>query len=165
MILALDLATKTGWCLARAGDPVRVGTHVLPSTGKDIGTFLLRHQHWMEQVFIDHRPELVVYESPILRSGQTQIATLRKLYGLAGVTEMVSTARGVPCFEVNLATAKNLLSGNGRASKPDMIQAARARGVPVEDDNQADAFAVFLCAVKHRSPEHLHCYETEGSLL
>lgn len=164
-ILALDLATKTGWCAARAGDPVRVGTHTLPKTGNDIGTYLDVHCAWMVRTLASHYPDLVVYESPILRSGQTQIATLRKLYGLAGVTEMVCTQNEVPCFEVNLSTAKALMAGDGRAKKPDMIRAAIARGVDVQDDNQADAFAVFLCAIKFRCPELLPVYEMKGPLL
>lgn len=165
IVLSLDLATRTGWCAARAGDPVRVGTNRLPSTGKDMGTFLNAHLDFMERAIINHRPDVVVYESPILRSGNTQIATLRKLYSLAGVTEMACANHGLKVFEVHLQTAKAMLAGTGRAQKHEMIKAARRRGVDVEDDNQADAFAVFLVAVKMLEPDALSAYAERGSLL
>jgi Holliday junction resolvasome RuvABC endonuclease subunit len=157
-ILALDLATKTGWCFAEAGKPVSVGTLQLPRTGNNIGVFLSTFSAWLRPALLERQPDLVVFESPILR-GATQIATLRKLYGLAGVTEMIADEYGARVFECSITQAKKALSGNGRAEKPDMIEAAKGRGVEVTDDNQADAFGVFLFAVAQASPSNLSAYD------
>lgn len=158
-ILALDLATKTGWCRGVPGQPVEVGTHVLPKTGSDIGTFLNAHQDWLDALLLTRDVSLVIYESPILRSGNTNISTLRKLYGLAGVTEMVCVDHKVRCVEVMIQKAKKALAGHARADKAQMMLAAERRNVAVEDDNQADAFGVFLTAIHEGWPEHASFYD------
>lgn len=163
-IVAVDLATRTGWCVARAGKPVRVGTHNLYPYRANVGRFLNAHMKFMGKVLQRGDVDLVAFESPLLRT-QTNLATLRKLYGLAGVTEMVARSHGVRTWEVGATTAKKMLTGNGRAEKQDMIKEANRRGVDVPDDNAADAFAVFLCAVKQHAPSALAFYEAKGTLV
>ena len=158
MLLALDLATNTGFCRGVPGGPVTVGTITLPSTGNDVGTFLNAYANWLRPVLQDGITT-VVFESPSLRSGGTQLATLRKLYSLAGVTEMACQTLNIPVFEERLQTVKKTLAGNGRAEKADMIEAAKLRGVPVTDDNQADAFGIWLCAVHNGWRDSMALYD------
>lgn len=61
--------------------------------------------------------------------------------------ELVAKLRDIRCFEVNVATAKKVLTGNGRAEKADMVIEATRRGFDVTDDHQADACAVGLVAL------------------
>lgn len=162
MILTLDLATRTGWCRGEPGGPVTVGTARLPKTGNDVGSFLNAFEHWLEGAL--DGIEYVVFESPIIRSSQLNIAVMRKLYALAGVTEMVAKKRGLIVLEERIQTVKKQLAGHGRADKEQMVAAARARGVPVTDDNQADAFGLFLCAVARDRPDLLVAYEPNSLL-
>lgn len=142
LILGLDLATRTGWCLGPIGaSPPAFGTHRLPSTGDDIGRFLAAYEDWLIAKVNADQPARVFFEAPIL-SQRTQ--TARKLMSLAGVTEMVCHRLGIPVQEVNISSAKKFFTDDGRADKPKMVGAARSRGWEVEDDNQADACAIWL---------------------
>lgn len=163
-VLALDLATRTGWCVGVAGEPVRVGTHDISRAGDHVGRFLNAHQEFMNKALASGTIDRVWFEAPILQGGNG-LKTLIKLYGLAGVTQMVCLQHKVPVEGVNLATVKKMLTGSGRADKPAMIAAAQARGVDVQDDNQADAFGIYLCALKQHAPDHLSAYAAEGALL
>lgn len=155
-LLCLDLATSLGWC---AGDldarPV-FGTHRLPSTGQDVGRFLVAYDEWLRDCITLHDPARVVFEAPIIWSGKTAKDTARKLFGLASHTEFVCTQRSVRCSEGNLASVKKHLTGHGRASKDEMIAAARARGFDIRTEHEADAFGLFVysahCIRPNRAP-------------
>lgn len=151
-ILALDLATTTGWaCGAPEADP-RFGTLRLPSTGDEIGRFLAIFEDWLLDFLTVETPALVVFEAPILTRGNTSPVVARKLMGLANATETVCYRRETRCEQANLMTVKKAFAGHGRAEKHEMVAAARARGWEVRNDNEADATAVWFCAVKHHAP-------------
>jgi len=56
--------------------------------------------------------------------------------------------RGVPYQGVPVGTIKKSATGKGNASKAMMIEAARKRGFFPKDDNEADAIAILLWALK-----------------
>lgn len=173
MIIAYDLATSTGFCVGDGSGRPRVGALRGPTTGDDVGAFLA----WFRDYFVATigpaavkcreagTSLLVIFEAPILLDGgKTNIHTTRKLQGLAGVLEMVchdAKAVGLPIEvrEVHLQTVKKELSGSGRASKGEMVVAARAAGIEIspgkEGEDEADAFGVWLTAIRYHRPEHL----------
>ena len=161
IILALDLATNTGVCAGR-GDQLPSLSHVrMPSTGDDVGRFLCFYRDWFLKALDEHTPSVVVFESPILPA-TTSLATVRKLAGLAGVTEMICNDEGIDCREVAGATVKLALTGSGRAKKPDMVRACRAYGLNPhtyikdgeEASDEADAFGAWLASVRQIHPDH-----------
>lgn len=146
-VLALDLATATGWAVWQPGDAApRHGTCRLPKTGRDIGRFLHAFEGWLRPFLEAEAPWRVVFEAPILRAGQTDIATARKLMCLAGVTEMVAHRAEVPVFEQGNQDVRKHFIGNGKAprkqAKDKTMRACRARGWHPRDDNAADALAL-----------------------
>jgi Holliday junction resolvasome RuvABC endonuclease subunit len=151
------LATFTGWASASPGvlsaSEVRVGSIKFPSTGDDIGKFLDAFDTWLNSMIAVEDPGLIVYEAPIISAGKTDINTARKLMGLAGHTEFVGLRRCVPVREVNIGTIKKELAGNGRAEKDAMIAAAKAEGVNVQDEHQADAFGIWKTAIRLYKPD------------
>ena len=153
MQLALDLATQTGFCFGPAdtGEIPTIGHIRLPSTGTDVGRFLCAWQDWLEPKVREVEPTLIVFEAPIL-AGQTQIATTRKLQGMAGVTEMVGHRLGIEVAEVATSQVKKALTGHGRAEKADMMAACRAYGFAPQTSDEADAFGIWLCALRLRHP-------------
>lgn len=155
MWLTLDLATCTGFCHGPAdtGEVPTIGHVRLPSTGADVGRFLCAWQDWLEPMVREIEPTLLVFEAPIL-AGQTQIATTRKLQGMAGVTEMVAHRAGIEVAELSTSTVKKALTGNGRAEKADMMAHARAYGFSPVVSDEADAFGIWLCALRLRHPTH-----------
>jgi Holliday junction resolvasome RuvABC endonuclease subunit len=152
-ILTLDLATCTGFCVGEADERPQIGHVVMPSTGPDVGRFLCAFHDWLDPMVKQWSPGLVVFEAPIL-AAQTQIATTRKLQGMAGLTEMVCHRHGIEPAELSTSTVKKGLTGNGRAEKKHMLAAARAYGFDPKVSDDADAFGIWLCAVRLRHPAH-----------
>jgi Holliday junction resolvasome RuvABC endonuclease subunit len=56
--------------------------------------------------------------------------------------------RGVPYQGAPVGTIKKFLTGQGNANKQAMIDAARKLGFSPADDNEADAIAILLWAIK-----------------
>ena len=171
MIVGLDLATSTGFAYGDGFGKPHVGALRMPSTQEDVGTFLVFFRgflfpllHRLGEAARDRGETVtVVFEAPLLlNQGETNIATTRKLQGLAGVVEMVVVdlkGIGLPiiCREVTLSTVKRELTGNGRAEKGDMMVAARAAGITLspgkEGEDEADAFGVWIVGIRNFSPE------------
>jgi crossover junction endodeoxyribonuclease RuvC len=141
-LLSLDLATKSGFCVGNTPDVERFGTHVLPSSGEDVGKFLSSFDKWLREFLFAERVTFVCFEAPVLPR-RTTVATVRKLMAIAGLTEMICAQIGLSCREANLSTVKKFWTGDGRADKAAMMKMARVYGFEPADDNQADALALF----------------------
>lgn len=152
-ILALDLATATGWACAPPDKEPHFGTAELPKSGQDVGTFAVAFSEWLTAKLADETPQVVLYEQPSIFS-KTTPATLIKLNGLAYDCERICTLHRVRCYMVNPSRLKKFFAGNGRAQKQDMIDVARREGWAVQDDNQADACAVWAWGVNCFAPNH-----------
>lgn len=157
-VLALDLATVAGWawgCVpervmspleaAQARPPAPAGGSFRVSRpGAAIGLFLSDGEEWLEDLFDRLKPERIIYEKPILDSFRTGYETALKLGGLAGITSMVACRHGITLLDpVQPLTLKKHWTGSGKADKPAMIAACRARGWEPVDDNHADAMALW----------------------
>ncbi len=145
-ILALDLATKTGWAchLPGRGEEIFSGVQDFNlKRGESQGMRWVRFTRWLQGMLADSRPHVVVYERPHHRGGApTEVAV-----GFA--THLQSTIEGwneqhlehqieyAPC---HTATLKKFATGKGNASKKAMIDAfiRKFNRRPI-DDNEADA--------------------------
>ncbi len=148
MILALDTATQTGWALiSDKGALVDSGTFSLRDKPKDsYGTMFnnlwrfMDAQH-LEGVHICDELLTVAYEQAHFRSGpSTRIGV-----GCNTVVLMYCDDQGVAPFSVHTASLKKWATGNGRASKDDMMAWA-GQYCDIVDDNHADAIAVGMYA-------------------
>lgn len=174
MILALDLGTSTGFAYGVGDSLPHVGNVRMPTTGDDVGAFLAFFRDWFVPTARRLEPRLVAFEAPILPMPkvsidwskrppkpkiemQTNIMTTRKLQSLAGVLELMCADLKIPCFEVQLNTAKKELTGHGHAEKADMLRVARAQGLDLstgrEAFDEADAFAAWLVAIRYHAKE------------
>lgn len=167
-IAAFDLATQTGWCLGRPGDnaPPVLGSVRMPSTGNEIGPFIHFFDAWLLRWLEKHEPDVIVFEAPILpgrlapngKTIATSIHTTRKLQGLASHLEFVCYEHGLRCHEVTLQQAKKAL-GSGKFSKDEMMAAARRAGMDPAGFDEADAFGVWICALRKLAPEHQRAWD------
>lgn len=153
MLLALDLATRVGFCRGRGDSLPVVGSYALDAQPHEIGAFLSEFELWLASVLTDAEPEIVIFESPA-PAGFNSLASIRKTLGLAGLTEMVCFRRNIEVREVAPATVKKALTGSGRAKKPEMMAAARAFGIDPQFHDEADAFGVWLASVRQLRREH-----------
>lgn len=153
-ILCLDLSSHTGWAVAEPDGELRFGTKHLPLGGDEIGPFALAFDLWLRDMIALEKPQMIVFEAPIVRAGKTSIVTARKLLGLAYHVELICRDLSIACREANLMTVKAFFAGSGRASKDDMIASAHRYGFRVQDDNAADAVGCWVYSVHTMFPQH-----------
>ena len=134
-VLAIDTGMATGWAFHdRAG--MVTGTKVFPS-GLEPGHLFSLFNIWMADQIIDMRPELVVYED---QTGHSQRANGMKIrLGMQAGVLLTAWRHERVCLPLYSGTIKKHATGNGRAGKPDMIDAARAMGWRIATDHEADA--------------------------
>lgn len=146
-LAAFDIATRTGWCCGGGESIPRHGSRHFPQF-KDLGpgAGFFAFEQWVADLIANLKPDVVVFEAPIL-AGKTQIATTRRLQGMAAIVEKVAYEADCRCFEATLSSVKKYFAGHGRAEKPAMMKAATDRGFDIGNDDEADACAVWLYAL------------------
>lgn len=146
-VLALDLATKTGWALLDRNGRTESGVQEFQlKRGESKGMRFLRFRKWMKDMlslgelgsqYSKEVPGLVIYEMAHHRGGDaTELCV-----GL--VTNVLADAaqHGLEHMSVHSATLKKFATGSGKSSKEEMILKAKEMypGVELLDDNHADA--------------------------
>lgn len=143
-ILALDMATTTGWA-AKTETGVTSGTHKLTlRRGESEGMRFLRFRAWVKDILELVQPDVVAYEAPHHRGGHATALAV----GLRTILLAEVASRGIEHTSVHTATLKKHATGNGRASKDEMIAAACQLGYAPSDDNEADALHVLHWALE-----------------
>lgn len=136
ILLALDTATKTGWCLMRNGRIYESGTQDFSKKrGESNGILFLRFRNWLNTM-LEMGVDFVVYEQAHHRGGSaTEIGV-----NLTGRIQECCAERGIEFASVHSGTLKKQIIGHGNAGKPEMVAFARGRlGREPVDDNEADA--------------------------
>jgi Holliday junction resolvasome RuvABC endonuclease subunit len=140
-ILALDIATITGWKTKTAS-----GTwNLKPNRGESEGMRVVRFKAKVKELINLESIDLVSYERP---------AGFHK-NSIIVVAEMVGVLKDL-CIEMNIDLAcysskeiKKFATGNGNANKDRMIKAAINLGYTnVTDHNEADAIHLYLLTKK-----------------
>lgn len=144
-ILALDLATKSGWAY-RKGKEIKSGVESFAiKRGDSPGIRFLKFRSWLEKMVKDVEPEIIIYERPHHRGG----SATEVLVGLSTRVQEVAAKNKIEYKAVHTTTLKKFFTGSGRASKKDMIKEAKKRFPEqnIQDDNQADALSVLAFAI------------------
>ena len=148
-ILALDLATKTGWACNINGRHSGVQSFDL-KRGESPGMRFLRCRAWLNQMLqLLGGIDLIAYEQAHHRGGAATACCV----GL--VTEVLAFAaeHGIETLPVHTGSLKKRSTGSGRANKDRMFKAARERGWSPEDHNEADAVLLLEYALAELSPK------------
>ena len=146
-ILALDLATITGWALRSADGSIISGTvSFRPSRYDGGGIRYLRFRGWLDSLAANSTGIGVVHYEEVRRHVSTDSA---HVYGglLATLTAWCEQ-RGIAYQGVPVGTIKRFIAGKGNADKAAVIAAVRERGFSPVDDNEADALAILLWAIE-----------------
>ena len=157
IIVALDLGTKTGWCLCDTNEAWwHSGTWDLSGSRYDShGMRYVRFRTHLKELLANaNSPGLVAYEEVRRHLG----VDASHVYGgmIAILQEVCETeVRKVPYLGIPVGTVKKTACGKGNANKADMMQAARKRwpGWEPVDDNEADARWVAVAAAREVSDE------------
>lgn len=159
LILALDLATRTGFASGAPGAVPRSGFLKLKDAedaqsraARNLGCFL------RDELSVT-RPDLVVYEAAMpagamLNAGNASV-TADMAWMLVGAVEAVCGCYGVRTIAANVQTVRKHFTGKARydsreAAKLAVVKRCHVLGLmrrSQRDDNQADALAVWDWAV------------------
>jgi len=161
VILALDPATETGWCLGTPYEPPLLGTLDLKRR-KEIsrGYAFEFFRRWLTEIISTKRITHIIFESPILTKF-TNINMTRMAQGLDAHIEAAvamhndHSSKKVVLTEATPGQLKKALTGKGNAKKDEMMRMAFARGMEPNNNNEADAFAAYLCLIKELAPDEL----------
>jgi len=149
-VLALDIATVTGWAYGSPGEVPTFGSIRFGKPGGSRAAAYRAFSKWLETEWNvrDHQPDLIVYESPAvpsIMSGRTNIDTIRLLVGLAEYLEGWCYGN----FELREASVSQVrahfLGRNMKSAiaKPMTMARCRELGWAVKDSDEADACALW----------------------
>jgi Holliday junction resolvasome RuvABC endonuclease subunit len=159
-ILALDLATRTGWAICENAAPILSGVQEFKlGRGESPGMRYIRFSRWLDEMLVagadslslsppQSRVHLVCYEQSFRRGGAaTEVAG-----GLVALVQQACARYGIEHVAVPVMTLKKAATGTGKADKAAMVARAFANwpeqfalGEP-PDDNQADALHLLAYA-------------------
>ena len=155
-VLALDLASVTGWAFGAPGDRPKYGSQRFASIGASHEAIFWAAFRWMSNACEDFDPDVVVWEAPlatIFKRGSTNAATTTLLYGLPAIVGMCAYRRNI--FDIRKAETRDVrlhfIGSNPKRvkAKPLVMRQCHVMGWPVTDDNQADALATwhYMCSL------------------
>ena len=134
MILALDIATQTGWADSNGNH----GTLDLKPYKSDYGHLFHVFEGWLADKLMDLSPDILAIERPFTRIGGHELL----LQGLNAHAHKVGYLWGAERRETPPKTVKKFATGNGNAKKPDVIAAVEGWGFKPANDHEADAIAL-----------------------
>ena len=135
-ILALDVATKTGWRTATASG---VWDFTL-KRDESSGMRLIRFKSKLKEIFELENIGIVSFE----RTAGRHKAAIIVQSELHGVLKSFCEENKIQYIAYSAKEIKKHATGNGNASKDAMIkEAERRKRLPVVDDNEADAYLLY----------------------
>lgn len=144
-ILALDIASTTGWALYAQGKIVSGSKSFKHSRFEGGG---MRYLRFRREFLNRFRAVREVWFEEVHRHEGTDAA---HVYGglLATLTAWCEE-NAIPYRGVGVGVIKKHITGKGNANKQAVIEAVQAKGFKPADDNEADALALLDFALKER---------------
>lgn len=137
-VLALDLASSTGWaCGVDSGKP-RSGVWLLGLNGQH-GHYFSALAARLEDAIATLAPSLIIAEAPLPPQRMSSSTVARVLIGLIAVAEMIAYERSVKFVEASCSDARQMVLGRPRVPKSAVVAWCRDQGWRPADDNAADA--------------------------
>ena len=140
-ILALDVATKTGW---RTETSSGVWDFNKSKRGDSYGMRLIRFKSSLKEIMAMEEIDIVVYERPAGMFKSSIIVASEMI----GVLIALCEEREIQYTAYSATEIKKFATGKGNAKKQDMIDSAVELGFNVVDDNHADAIHLYNLAKK-----------------
>ena len=135
-ILALDIATKTGWATAKISGFFNFS----PRRGESEGMRLIRFKTAIREIIKAQDINLVVFE----RAAGLHKASIIVQSEMIGVLKELLLDNGIEYTQFSAKEIKKHATGNGNASKSKMVEAAIAKlNYKGNDDNEADALWIY----------------------
>jgi crossover junction endodeoxyribonuclease RuvC len=139
-ILALDIATKTGWKTETSSGV----WDLKPNRGESEGMRVVRFKSKVKEMIQMEGITLVSYERP---AGMHK-ASIMVASEMVGVLKDLCIELGVEMACYSASEIKKFATGKGNAKKEQMIEAAAKIGYNPKDDNEADAIHLYFLTKK-----------------
>jgi len=138
-LLALDIATKTGWATSTSSGV----WNLTPKRNESKGMRLISFKGKLKMIFDVEEIDLVVYEMPAGRHKASIIVAAEMI----GVMKIMCDERNIDYRPYTAPEIKKFATGKGNCGKPAMIKSAKERyNIDVVDDNEADALHLYHLA-------------------
>jgi len=139
-ILALDIATNTGWKTATSS-----GTWCLkPNRGESEGMRVVRFKAKVREMIELESITLISYERP----AGAHKSSIMVASEMIGVLKDLCIEKGVELACYSASEIKKFATGKGNSKKDAMLQAAIELGYNPKDDNEADAIHLYNLTTK-----------------
>lgn len=140
-ILALDMASHTGWAFRCADGSIQSGTALFLGTLNRGGRWL-RFEDWLKTL----PAKLIVYEEPFVHFKHRQGLGLG--YGFEAILRLHCARNEIRCVGVSNSALKKWATGDGAASKDKMLRFAQSMGWSISDYDECDARWLLEYAIK-----------------
>lgn len=137
-IIALDIATNTGWAVGGFDHPIVFGSRSFKNYAGQRAIMGNRFAVWLNDMIAELKPTHMAIEAPMYAKGGAP----HLLIPLTYEAEKAANRFSLPYEEFAPRTVKKFMTGTAKATKQDMIEAAKVIGHKVNNDDQADAIAV-----------------------
>lgn len=139
-ILALDIATKTGWKTKTSSGV----WDLKPNRGESEGMRVVRFKSKVRELIQIEGIEIVSYERPAgMHKSSIMVAS-----EMVGVLKDLCIEMGIELASYSASEIKKSATGKGNAKKEQMIARAKELGYNPQDDNEADAIHLYLLTDK-----------------
>jgi crossover junction endodeoxyribonuclease RuvC len=160
-ILALDIATRSGWARGIVGaTPIAGSVCFAKHDDSSDNAIFANALAWISELLKpEPRPQRLVIEamlSPLAMKGETSRAVRDRLAGLHGIVRAVAYLRGI--YDIRTVAVADVrwhfIGANPRRAraKHDTLEVCRRLGWLAEDDNAADALALWSHACACLAP-------------
>lgn len=146
-LLALDLATVTGWAVQASGVTTS-GSQSFARYGgckskpaDHTGASFAMFRRWLHETIRTDKPEVIVYEE-VMR--WMSASSAHAFGGFRALMLEAACIHSLPCVGYKPKQVKKFWTGNGNADKDVMVAETRRRfpDLDLTDDNEADATAI-----------------------
>jgi hypothetical protein len=159
-VLALDLATTTGWAFGKPCSELTFGTIRFAKPGASRPVIYRAFRSWLDEMWDmqDKRPDKIVYElpmQPLHMKGKTNIETSKLLIGLAEHLEEWALGK----TELREATVGQVrshfigLNAKSAIAKPKTMERCHELGWQVETSDEGDACALWDYQISFLRPD------------
>lgn len=165
LILTLDIATVTGFCLGRAGAVPRVGTWRLKTADDDPARAGRNLGCNLRDLFTVELPDLVIVEAAMepgaMHAAGNSSRTVALLWRLQGAVDAVCGCYGLRVKRANVNSVRKAVLGIATPKDPKQVVVAFVNkvGIVTQDHNAADAAMMWLDEQGFRQG-----FDTEGAL-
>lgn len=152
-LMAVDFATNVGVAVGAKGEiPRLISKSLARYEGATLGDIARQLMDWFPELVAVHAPDVIIIEAPLPPAASRGPEAARIAFGGDFVVKGCASRIGARCFEVHNGTWKADVLGSGNLpsyrAKARSMEIARAFDLAPENDNESDAFCIWLYGMR-----------------